>query len=129
MASVGYKYKYYTSDNTLAIVGITTCRYARECFFALVLSYTDYTFELTVCIIATYSTDLMQHRTRKWHALESNLLCTRISSVHDRVQVDALVIYAWRKHSKQAITVYFPTTLCPLYLSPMKSSICLSHYM
>ena len=36
--------------------------------FALALGYNGYTFELTVigwCIIATYSTDLMQHGTRE----------------------------------------------------------------
>ena len=51
-----------------------------------------------------YGTDLMQRRTRKWHALESNPLSTKMSSIHYRVRVDALVKYAPRKHSQQALT-------------------------
>ena len=52
----------------------------------------------------SYGTDLMQHRTHEWHALESNPLSTKISSIHHRVRVDALVKYARRKHSQQALT-------------------------
>ena len=51
-----------------------------------------------------YGTDLTQRRTREWNALESNPLSTKISSVYHRVQVDALVKYARRKYSQQALT-------------------------
>ena len=51
-----------------------------------------------------YGTDLMQHRTREWHALESNPLSTKISSIYHRVWFDALVKYARRKDSQQALT-------------------------
>ena len=40
-----------------------------------------------------YGTDLTQRHTREWHALESNLLSTKISSIHHRVRVDVLVKY------------------------------------
>ena len=53
-----------------------------------------------------YGTDLTQRRTREWHALESNPLSTKISNIHHRVWVDALVKYARRKHSQQALTEY-----------------------
>ena len=46
----------------------------------------------------------MQHRTREWHALESNQLSTEILSIHHRVRVDALVKYARGKHLQQALT-------------------------
>ena len=52
----------------------------------------------------TYGTDLMQCRTREWHALESNTLSTKISSIHHQVRVDALVKYVRRKYSQQALT-------------------------
>ena len=45
-----------------------------------------------------YGTDSVQCCTRKLHALESNPLSTRISSIHLWVWVDALMKYAWRKH-------------------------------
>ena len=51
-----------------------------------------------------YGTDLTQRRTCEWHAVESSLLSTKISSIHHRVQVDALVKYAPRKHLQQALT-------------------------
>ena len=57
----------------------------------------------TVC---DYGTDLMQCRTRKWHAAESNPLSTKISSIHHWVRVDALMKYVQRKHSQQARTEY-----------------------
>ena len=44
-------------------------------------------------LIFRYGTDLTQHHTREWHALESNLLNTKILSIHHRVQVDALMKY------------------------------------
>ena len=50
-----------------------------------------------------YGTDLTQRRTREWHALESNPLGTKILSIY-QVRVDALVKYALRKHSQQALT-------------------------
>ena len=53
-----------------------------------------------------YSTDLTQHCTREWYALESNPLSTKILSIHHRVLDDALVKYARRKHSQQALTEY-----------------------
>ena len=46
----------------------------------------------------------MQRCTREWHALESNPLSAKISSIHHRVRVDALVKYAQRKHLQQALT-------------------------
>ena len=51
-----------------------------------------------IIILYNYGTDLMQRRTHEWHALESNPLSTKISSIHHRVQVDAVVKYARRKH-------------------------------
>ena len=54
----------------------------------------------------SYGTDLMPCRTREWHALESNLLSTKILSIHHQVQVDALVKYVWKKHLQQAFTEY-----------------------
>ena len=54
--------------------------------------------------IASYGTELMQRRTREWHALESNPLSTKISSIYHQVRVDAFVKYARRKHSQQALT-------------------------
>ena len=53
-----------------------------------------------------YGTNLMQRRTREWHALESNSLSTKTSGIHHQVRVDALVKYAQRKHSQQALTDY-----------------------
>ena len=44
-------------------------------------------------LIFRYGSDLTQHRTCEWHALESNLLSTKISSIYHRVQVDALMKY------------------------------------
>ena len=41
-----------------------------------------------------YDTDLRQHRTREWHALESNPLSTKILSIHHQVRVNTLVKYA-----------------------------------
>ena len=46
----------------------------------------------------------MQRCTREWHALESNPLSAKISSIHHRVRVDALMKYAQRKHLQQALT-------------------------
>ena len=54
--------------------------------------------------ISVYGTDLTQRHACEWHALESILLSTKISSIHHRVRVDALVKYAQRKHSQQALT-------------------------
>ena len=51
-----------------------------------------------------YGTDLMERCIRKWRALESNPLSIKILSIHHRVRVDALVKYARRKHSQQALT-------------------------
>ena len=45
-----------------------------------------------------YGTDLMQHCTCEWHALECNPLSTKISSIHHRVRVDSFMKYARRKH-------------------------------
>ena len=45
-------------------------------------------------LVLLYGTDLTQHLTRKWHVIESNQLSTKISSIHHRVRVDALVKYA-----------------------------------
>ena len=56
--------------------------------------------------IRTYGTDLTQHRTRKWHALESNPLSTKISSIHHWMRVDAFVKYVWRKHLQHALIEY-----------------------
>ena len=53
-----------------------------------------------------YGTDLTQRHTREWHALKFNPLSTKISSIHHRVWIDALVKYARRKHSQQALTEY-----------------------
>ena len=54
--------------------------------------------------VASYGTDLMQCHTCEWHAMESNPVSTKISSIHHQVWVDALVKYAPRKHSQQACT-------------------------
>ena len=59
---------------------------------------------LHMFIINTYGTDLMQRRTHEWHALESNPLSTKISSIHHRVRVNALVKYVRRKCLQQAHT-------------------------
>ena len=48
----------------------------------------------------TYSTDLMEHHTHEWHALESNPLSTKILSIHHQVQVDAVVKCVRRKDSQ-----------------------------
>ena len=42
--------------------------------------------------------DLIQRRTREWHALESNPLSTKIWNIHHQVWVNALMKYAQRKH-------------------------------
>ena len=54
--------------------------------------------------VFAYGTDLTQRHTCEWHALESNPLSTKISSIHHQVRVDALVKDAQRKHSQQALT-------------------------
>ena len=41
-----------------------------------------------------YGTHLTQRCTREWHALETNLLRTKILSIHHRMRVNALVKYA-----------------------------------
>ena len=74
------------------------------CAYLLWWSETGYEpGELTV-LVCTYGTDLMQWRTRDWHALESNPLSTEILSIYHRVRVDVLMKYAQRKHSQQALT-------------------------
>ena len=45
----------------------------------------------TVIYVFKYDTDLTQYHTREWYALESNPLSAKISSIHHRVQVDALM--------------------------------------
>ena len=57
-----------------------------------------------VKLVRKYVTDLMQRHTCEWHALESNPLSTKISSIYHQVRVDAVVKYARRKHSQEALT-------------------------
>ena len=61
---------------------------------------------LHTSLLLIYSTDLMQCRTHEWHALESNPLSTKISSIHHRVRVDALVKFGQKKHLQEALTEY-----------------------
>ena len=53
-----------------------------------------------------YGTNLMQCHTHKSCALELNPLCTKISSIHHQIWVDALMNYVWRKHSQLALIIY-----------------------
>ena len=60
-----------------------------------------------IYILVMYNgTDLMQCCTHEWHALESNPLSTKLSSIHHWVRVDALVKYVRKKHSQQELTEY-----------------------
>ena len=54
-----------------------------------------------------YGTDLMQRRTREWATLESNPLCSKISSIQHRVWVNAPAIHARGKDSQMALTVSY----------------------